>query len=76
MSPTADEQPFLAGNRIWFSIAIGVAVAIASAIVIVWWEQRSLDQECDRLDRRVVTNQEEADQLFDDKAAAGCLDRD
>lgn len=72
----ADEPPFLAGNRVWLLIAIGAAIAVAALVALVWWEQRSLDQECERLDRRVVTNQEEADDLFDDKSAAGCLDRE
>lgn len=76
VSPTANEQPFLAGNRVWLLIAMGVAIAIVSVGVLAWWEQRSIDQECERLNQRVVTNQEEADELFDDKAAAGCLDRD
>lgn len=72
----ADEQPFLAGNHVWLLIAVAVTIAVAAVVVLGWWEQRSLDQECERLNRRVVTNQQEADELFDDRAAAGCLGRD
>ncbi len=55
--------------------AVGVVLAVVTIVAVAWWEQRAIDQACERLDRHVVTNQEEADELFDEKAAAGCLGR-
>lgn len=76
MSPPADERPYLAGNRVWLLVALAAAVAIVAIAVVVWWDLRATDNRCDKLDQRVVTNQEEADEVFDEKAAAGCLSRD
>lgn len=76
MSRMEDQDPFLTGSRVWLLVAAAVAVALVALLAVVWSDQRSLDEECERLDQRVVTNQEEADDLFDDKSAAGCLGRD
>lgn len=64
------------GSGTWLLIGVGLAVAVITVVALFLWEQRSHNRECERLERRVVTNQEEADRLFDERAEAGCLGRD
>jgi hypothetical protein len=75
-SRSSDNAPWLVGSRTWFLIGVGLAVAAITVVVLLLWEQRSHDRECERLERRVVTNQEEADRLFDERAEANCLGSD
>src|SRR3990170_6598811 len=41
VSRMADERPYLAGNRIWLLIAVGVVVAIVTIVAVVLWGHRS-----------------------------------
>lgn len=75
MTRLQDERPWLVGSRTW--LMIGVALVVTTLTLVAWfmWETFDHRRKCDRLERRVVTNQEEADRLFDDRAAADCLGR-
>jgi hypothetical protein len=68
-----EREPWLVGGRTWLLIGVGVLVAFITVVGLLLWEKISHDRICERLDRRAVTNQEEADRLFDERNAEGCL---
>lgn len=74
-SRSSGDRPWLMGGRTWLLIGVGLAVAAITVVALFLWEQGSHNRECEELERQVVTNQEEADKLFDDRAEAGCLGR-
>lgn len=64
---------FLNGTGWAVAVAAAVLVTLFTVIALFVYESRSQDARCDELQGRTVTNQEQADALFDEKAKAGCL---